>query len=1093
MDKRNKAGRKCGGLCIALLCVVLCAAALCGIWLPLSMEEEQPVTDVPSAELPGKLPMVSDIQIPIGGAEVEMQQTSAANITGGDHWGWDESAISVVQGNTFRISGWTTGTYPLVVYNCFIDLYSTSQPTFSCAAIDYSLYAGTNATQYDITIETAGLSVGTHILYLGGQAVINNDYTFCDCFMTYSFTVTCPHSTSTYGGTSGVHTKCASCGVTLTSSHSYKVDSGVQYSAATCTAPRYNYKRCVCGYNPQSSSNIVATGSPNGHSYSVDSGVQYQAATCTTNRFNYKKCSVCAYNPQSADYIVEVANTATGHSYSVDSGVQYQAATCTTNRFNYKKCSTCGHNLQSSSYIVEIANTALGHAEPTDWTTETNGVTRYKNCTRSDCGVRLSTQHWLTLVKGTGIDSVSGDNWYDANTNATISCTVMTGYSFSDWTGSALLTANSNSITMDAPKSYMANATPNPYTYNITYISSNNVPLGTTTVTYNFDTTNTIIAPEMAGYTTPEAQEVAWDNVNAKTITFIYVPITYKITFTLNGGINYGSALKEYIVEDETIPLGTPDKTGYLFGGWYTDAEFVTPITEIPKGSTGDVALFAKWTAITYTIIYHPNETAGYYGTATGATASSTHTYDISQALNANGFSRNGYTFAGWATVEGDKTVVYEDLAEVLNLADTQDAEVNLYAVWQIVIYTANLNPNNGEVSSETVTYDIENGSAVLPTLTRDGYTFIGWRAGTTVGNWVDAEAVLLTPGTAIPSGYYGDDSTPPTHVTLVAVWDVVSYTITYKDEDNLTVLETKTYTIEDTFDLFEASHATYRYNGWLPDADSGNWDAEAVEPYIGEITGMWGDVTLIVQWQKGTMVTYVIIGQKGGTIDRTEELVQIDGEAMGCTPAADAGFHYAQWYTDEACTIPVDPAWIGEGNILKPVADEGVGEATYYVLFNHTMYTLTIAPTVDEAQAARGTMSFIYHVTVNPVAADLTESDVWVAVKAGESVVIDIPEGTYNIAESAGWNWRYEMTQASATAVSGTADADVTVSLDYDTMDDRWLNYHVSARMADAADGGDVIALSRPFVGLCSMGVLVRSTRQTKRDDDEDGSSEVV
>ncbi len=68
------------------------------------------------------------------------------------------------------------------------------------------------------------------------------------------------------------------------------------------------------------------------------------------------------------------------------------------------------------------------------------------------------------------------------------------------------------------------NASPNSYTYNIVYKSSNNTALGTDTVTYNFGTTNTISPKAFAGYTTPGAQSIKWDSTSAKTITFTYTP-----------------------------------------------------------------------------------------------------------------------------------------------------------------------------------------------------------------------------------------------------------------------------------------------------------------------------------------------------------------------------------------------------------------------------------------------------------------------------------------------------------------------------------------------------------------------------------------
>jgi hypothetical protein len=50
--------------------------------------------------------------------------------------------------------------------------------------------------------------------------------------------------------------------------------------------------------------------------------------------------------------------------------------------------------------------------------------------------------------------------------------------------------------------------------------------------------------------------------------------------------------------------------------------------------------------------------------------------------LPANAFKRGGYAFAGWAiSTDGEK--VYEDKQQILNLAITSGAIVNLYATWK--------------------------------------------------------------------------------------------------------------------------------------------------------------------------------------------------------------------------------------------------------------------------------------------------------------------------------------------------------------------------------------------------------------------------
>ena len=74
----------------------------------------------------------------------------------------------------------------------------------------------------------------------------------------------------------------------------------------------------------------------------------------------------------------------------------------------------------------------------------------------------------------------------------------------------------------------------------------------------------------------------------------------YIITYNLNDGTNADENPSSYNVETETISLINPTKTGYKFAGWYTDETFneENKITEITKGSTGDITLYAKWTEI---------------------------------------------------------------------------------------------------------------------------------------------------------------------------------------------------------------------------------------------------------------------------------------------------------------------------------------------------------------------------------------------------------------------------------------------------------------------------------------------------------------
>jgi uncharacterized repeat protein (TIGR02543 family) len=71
----------------------------------------------------------------------------------------------------------------------------------------------------------------------------------------------------------------------------------------------------------------------------------------------------------------------------------------------------------------------------------------------------------------------------------------------------------------------------------------------------------------------------------------------YTITYTLNGGTNSGKNPDTYS-SGNAVTLHDPTRKGYSFAGWYTDKNLTTKITKISASSTGDLTLYAGWTAI---------------------------------------------------------------------------------------------------------------------------------------------------------------------------------------------------------------------------------------------------------------------------------------------------------------------------------------------------------------------------------------------------------------------------------------------------------------------------------------------------------------
>ena len=167
--------------------------------------------------------------------------------------------------------------------------------------------------------------------------------------------------------------------------------------------------------------------------------------------------------------------------------------------------------------------------------------------------------------------------------------------------------------------------------------------------------------------------------------------------YTLSSGLIYKSSGSkfaqtwQYNVAKE-LGLVNPksfglERTGYTFTGWGTkstggtifdpnDVELLpTEINFNLKNGSCSTTLYAIWNVNTYTVKYNANG-------GTGTVSNSSHTYDTAKTLNANKFTRTGYTFLGWSTSANATVAKYTDKQSVKNLTSTNGGTVTLYAVW---------------------------------------------------------------------------------------------------------------------------------------------------------------------------------------------------------------------------------------------------------------------------------------------------------------------------------------------------------------------------------------------------------------------------
>ena len=84
-----------------------------------------------------------------------------------------------------------------------------------------------------------------------------------------------------------------------------------------------------------------------------------------------------------------------------------------------------------------------------------------------------------------------------------------------------------------------------------------------------------------------------------------YIEI-YTITYVLNGGTMADPVSQTYTSEDAAIVYPVPSKANAIFEGWYKSADFSgSPVASQPKGTAGNITLYAKWKNIYRIYVYY--------------------------------------------------------------------------------------------------------------------------------------------------------------------------------------------------------------------------------------------------------------------------------------------------------------------------------------------------------------------------------------------------------------------------------------------------------------------------------------------------------
>lgn len=210
------------------------------------------------------------------------------------------------------------------------------------------------------------------------------------------------------------------------------------------------------------------------------------------------------------------------------------------------------------------------------------------------------------------------------------------------------------------------------------------------------------------------------------------------------------------------------EKTGYHLlpeKEWITNNQriFSTNKTYMPSeldSSLGQqdlgITLYANWQPNTYTINYDANG-------GSGIIASSTFTFDQSDYLRANTFSKIGFYLESgkeWNTAPDGSGTSYGSEELVTNLLNEHNSKMTLYANWKPLVLSIDTDKKGGRGGTATF-YEgyhlgffsdqaITNSISSISTPTRTGYTFAGYYLSIFPSGekLIDKDGTILIPNT---------------------------------------------------------------------------------------------------------------------------------------------------------------------------------------------------------------------------------------------------------------------------------------------------------------------------------------------------------
>lgn len=371
----------------------------------------------------------------------------------------------------------------------------------------------------------------------------------------------------------------------------------------------------------------------------------------------------------------------------------------------------------------------------------------------------------------------------------------------------------------------------------------------------------------------------------------------YTVMFNSNGGSAVSPITQDYgsYVLEPTEPL----KSGYIFGGWYSDVGLTTSFS-FPYENVASVTVYAKWNIITVTFYTWDYDLI--VVSELGAT------FDDGDTLPTP--TRTGYTFLGW----------FDSLDQEWRNGDPLTENIIVYAEYTINQYTITFDSNGGSAVS-AITQDYATAVTKPTNSTKALYTFVNWYSD-----------VALTT-------VYNFTTMGASNITLYAKWTLTVYDVTFYtwDEQVIVVSGVGDY-FEDDEALPPPTRTGYTFIGWFDSLDQ-EWR---------DLDQLTKDISVYATY---TVNSYTItFNSNGGSIRLP--ITQNYGTAVTePTDPSKQGYTFGGWYTEAELTNLYEFTTMGDSDITLYAKWNLVGFTVSFYTYNSELINTYVESNIEGFQ----------------------------------------------------------------------------------------------------------------------------------------------